>query len=263
MLHLAAMAALLGGGLCGAVGYHIQKFNITTLSFSTAHAALAGAAIALILGLDATYLAMTLAITSAVLLGIIYGKITHERELISMFLFSLFSAIALLSIYISNVYVLSTANISLILWGSLLAISPSKLIQLATITLLFTIYITAYRMHIDAIFYDQKLAEAEGINIQLHTLALLTFTGATIAFTLKLTGGFLIFSLLYNPVATAIQMTKNAKKQLMLSTLMGSLSAIIGLAASYILNWPIGATITLTSSTLLIIALFIRLIRTK
>ena len=263
LFSLAFLAAILAGCLCGAIGFHIQRFNVITLSFSIAHAALAGASLGLLFNFDSTYSAMIAAFLSVLILGLFFIRVEYERELISMAVFSASSAIALLSIYMSTTRVLATASVAVVLWGSLLAVTLQKLIILLVVTVLFLFHIFAFRMHIDAILYDRKLAEAEGIDVQFHTLVLLLFTGVAIASTLKLTGGFLVFTLLYNPMASASQLVKNARNQLILSSLLGSSSAVLGLVISYILNMPVGATIAITSSIILLVSFMARLVSEK
>ncbi len=254
LLALSFIAAVLSGGLCGAIGFHVHRLKITTLSFSVAHAALAGAAVGLILGLDPIYSAMGVAVISALILGFLLTRVKYGGELLSMTVFSVCSAIALFAIYLSNTQVLATSSISVILWGSLLAVTLQKLTILLLVTFTFILYLLAYRVHIDSILYDKKLAEAEGLNIYNHTLAILFFAGMAIASTLKLTGGFLVFTLLYNPVAASFQLTNKAYLQLLYSSLLGSFSASSGLVASYFLDWPVGATIAILSSIILLLS---------
>ncbi|RLF14303.1 MAG: hypothetical protein DRJ66_06305 [Thermoprotei archaeon] len=261
MFEVALLASILSGGLCGILGYYVQRFNIVTLSFSVAHAALAGAALALVLGLDVTYLALVFASSFALVIGIISTRVsTLERELISMGFFSLFNAIALLMIYMSTTYVLSTASISVVLWGSLLAITKPKVITLLGLVVIFSFYIFMFRSQIDAILFDRKLAEAEGIDVDFHILITLLFVGTAIAFTLRLTGGFLVFTLLYNPVASTMQLIRSAQRQQLMSPILGAISAMSGLVFSYILDWPVGATIALISSIILISSYIARIV---
>jgi len=248
MFELAVVASIVSGALCGVLGYYVEKFKITTLSFSVAHAALAGAALALVLGLDATYLALVFAVVFALIMGVLSPRLAHERELVSMGFFSLFNALAIFMIYLSNVYVLSSASIAVVLWGSILAVTKPKLIVLLGSAALFLTYLAFFKHQIDAILFDKKLAEAEGVDVYFHTIVLLLFVGTTIALTLKLTGGFLVFALLYNPVASSIRLARSAKRQLILSPVLGACFALLGLAVSYVFDWPVGATIALVSS---------------
>ena len=253
-LGLALLAAVLSGNLCGAIGFYVQRLKITTLSFSVAHAALAGASIGLILNLDPVYSAMIVAVASALILGVIFTRVEYGRELISMAVFSTSSAIAVFAIYLSNVRVLATASIAVVLWGSLLAITVEKLILLLLTLFIFVLYILAYRIQIDSMLYDVKMAEAEGVNVQMHMLIMLFFAGLIISSSLRLTGGFLVFTLLYNPVAASFQISRRAHMQLLASSILGAASASSGLIMSYILDWPVGATIAIVSSIILLLA---------
>ncbi|KYH36994.1 MAG: ABC-3 protein [Candidatus Bathyarchaeota archaeon B24] len=253
-LGLAISAAVLSGNLCGAIGFYVQRLKITTLSFSVAHAALAGASIGLILNIDPVYSAMITAVASALFLGIVFTRIEYGRELISMAVFSVSSAVAIFAIYLSNVRVLATVSIAVVLWGSLLAITVEKLILLLLILFIFVLYILAYRIQIDSMLYDVKMAEAEGVNVQMHMLIMLFFAGLIISSSLRLTGGFLVFTLLYNPVATSFQISRRAHMQLLASSILGAVSASSGLMVSYILDWPVGATIAIVSSIILLLA---------
>ncbi|MCD6245017.1 MAG: metal ABC transporter permease, partial [Candidatus Korarchaeota archaeon] len=239
LMALAIAASIISGSLCGAIGFYIQRLEITTMSFSIAHAALAGASIGLVLGFDPTYSAMVMAVVLSLLLGLIFTKISHGRDLVSMAIFSACSAIALFSIYMSNAKVLATSSVAVILWGSILAITPQKFVILVLAAFGFSLYIISYKIQIDSMIYDKKVAEAEGIDVQLHTLAILSFAGIVIALTLKLTGGFLVFALLYNPVSTSIQLVRKAHIQLILSSFLGGASALSGMLVSYALDWPV------------------------
>ena len=259
-LGLALLAAVLSGNLCGAIGFYVQRLKITTLSFSVAHAALAGASIGLILNLDPVYSAMIVAVASALILGVIFTRVEYGRELISMAVFSTSSAIAVFAIYLSNVRVLATASIAVVLWGSLLAITVEKLILLLLTLFIFVLYILAYKIQIDSMLYDVKMAEAEGINVQMHMLIMLFFAGLIISSSLRLTGGFLVFTLLYNPVAASFQISRRAHMQLLVSSILGASSASSGLIVSYILDWPVGATIAIVSSIILLLAYIAKII---
>jgi len=247
------ISAILSSVLISSVGYYAEKFEITTLSFCIAHAALAGASIGLVLGVDPTYSGMALAVSSAIGLGVFIPKV-HAKEVLTLSLFSFFSAVALMAIYLSNTNVLATATISTVLWGSILAVDFQKLVILAVVLLVFVSYLRTFKLQIDSIIFDRTLAEAEGIDVYMHTLILLAFMGVAIAFTLRITGGFLIFSLLYIPVASSTLVSDKAKFQLILAIVFSVLSSLIGFAVSYEFDLPIGSSITLTATAILLLS---------
>ncbi|HDM60107.1 MAG TPA: metal ABC transporter permease [Archaeoglobus veneficus] len=247
------LSAILSSVLISSTGYYAEKFRITTLSFCVAHAALAGASIGLVLRADPTYSGMVLAVTSAILLGVVLPRI-HLKEVLTLSLFSFFSAIALIAIYLSNTTVLATTTLSMVLWGSLLAVDVQKLVMLSVALTAFAFYLKVFKVQIDSIIFDRELAEAEGIDVYSHTLALLAFMGVAIALALRITGGFLIFALLYIPVASSLLVADTAKGQLLASITFASLSAIFGFSVSYVFDLPIGSSITIVAATILLIS---------
>ena len=257
---LPLLTSFLSGLLCGTLGYYVDKLRIATLSFTVAHAALAGAAVGMILGMDMTLTAALTAVGFASVMGTLSLKVGEAKELISMSFFSFFNALALFMIYLSNTTVLATSSVAAILWGSVLAITPFKISVLASTLLLFILYVILYKHRLDSLLFDRKLAEAEGINVHAHAFTIMLFVSVAIALTLKLTGGFLVFSLLYNPVMASIQISRKAHVQQLLSPTLGAIAATIGLLISYAIDLPVGACIAITSSIILLISAIARAI---
>ncbi len=245
------LSAILSGILISSTGYYAEKFRITTLSFCVAHAALAGASIGLVLKVDPTYSGVILAVASAMILGVILPRV-YVKEVLTLSLFSFFSAVALIAIYLSNTTVLATTTLSMVLWGSILAVDFQKLAALTAVLIAFASYLRIFKVQIDSIIFDRELAEAEGIDVHTHTLALLAFMGVAMALTLRITGGFLIFALLYIPVASSILIADTAKSQLLMAMVFASFSSMIGFLISYAFDLPIGSSITIVATSVLI-----------
>ena len=79
--------------------------------------------------------------------------------------------------------------------------------------------------------------------------------GLTVTFSLKAIGGFLIFSLIVTPAATALQITYSLKSMFFLSALFGAAASSAGLWLSYEFALPPGAAIVLVATTGLIAAM--------
>jgi len=251
------ISAILSSILIASTGYYAEKFRITTLSFCVAHAALAGASIGLILRVDPTYSGMVLAVSSAILLGIVLPRI-QAKEVLTLSLFSFFSAVALIAIYISNTTVLATTTLSMVLWGSILAVDVNKLVMLSIVLLAFLLYLRRFKFQIDSMIFDRDLAEAEGVDVYSHTLALLAFMGVAIALALRITGGFLIFALLYIPIASALLVFDTAKGQLMASIAFATTASTLGFLVSYTFDLPIGSSITIVAASILLLSAVVR-----
>ncbi|MCS7102403.1 MAG: metal ABC transporter permease [Candidatus Korarchaeum sp.] len=253
MILTIVMTAILTGFTLGTIGFYVYRMRVVTLSFSVAHVALAGASIGLVIGFDPTYGALSSSLASSLLLGLLSSRASYGRELLSMALFSASSSLALLSIYLSNVRVLATSEVASILWGSLLAATPEKVIAMSSLLLVLSGYVSAFRLELSSIMFDRRLAEAEGVRVTLHTTLMVTICGLAIALALKVTGGFLVFSLLYNPVAASLSLLRSDKHQPVASAIIGVASSLSGLWVSYSFDLPVGASVSLFSVILLAI----------
>ncbi len=246
----ALTAASLAGSLCGALGAYLKRLGLLTLCFTVAHAALAGASLSVLLSTPPELTAFTLSVAAALIVELLYQRVGIERETISMCTFSLSSAIAMVAIYMSPSITLTAETASLVLWGSVLAATPGKIVLLSLLLAALALCILSFKLEIDALLFDSKLAEAEGVNVQLYSALFLLLAALAISVALKLTGGFLVFALLYNPTAAVEKATY--RRQPLLAGVVGGSSGLIGVIASYILDTPVGATIAIAASIALI-----------
>ncbi|MCX8204917.1 MAG: metal ABC transporter permease [Candidatus Nezhaarchaeota archaeon] len=249
---LQVASSILAGLLCGLLGHYVNELKLTTLSFSIAHAALAGAALGMVLGADNALTAMAAASMYALSIGLLLPRVGRYGDPLSMSFFTLFNALALFMVYLSQTTVLATVQVGGVLWGSILAVTPLRASLLFATLLAFTTYVLLFKSQLDSMLFDRKLAEAEGVDVYLHTTLILLFVGTAAALTLMITGGFLLFSLLYNPVVASAQVTMRERARRALAPIIGAVSATAGLGVSYHLDLPVGATIALTSLIVLL-----------
>jgi len=254
----AMVTASLAGALCGSLGVYLKRMNLLTISFTIAHAALAGAALSILLKTDPEVTAFIFGIFIAAMVEISHNKLGIDRELISMGFFSFSSAIAMFAIYLTPSVTLTSETASLVLWGSVLAATVRKIILLTFLIIALLIYVFAFKIEINTILFDKKLAEAEGVNVTLHATILIIITALSISLILKLTGAFLVFSLLFNPSMSAIKLTY--KRQPLIGAIIGGTSGAVGVLLSFALDTPIGATISIVSSVLLMLSVFIAVV---
>lgn len=241
------IGGLLAGGLCGSIGMICDRLRLTTIAFAMAHAALAGSALALAVGADITSTAMISALATAMILGPLADKFGISLDLMSMILFSTYNALTFIFIILSPGPTLMTESIGQLLWGSILAIRPGYIAGLLAAVFASVIFLTLFWGRINPILFDPRLAEAEGVNVKLYRYAVLLLAGVITTLTLRLTGGFLVFSLLYMPAASSIQLQSSMKKLLLSAWVIGSASAVAGLGLSFLLDLPAGSCITIAA----------------
>ncbi len=247
----AIIASILAGSLCGLIGIFMIRLKLNTIGFSTAHAALAGAALGVFLQVDPSLLSIVFAMFTSLILGPLSDIIRLPLDLISMILFSLYTSLAFIFIFLSPGTALSAEAVSNVLWGSILAINYGYLVLLSCLLFIVILFVWCFKIKLLAILHDRRLAEAEGIQTSYYLYSLIFLLGFIIAVTLRITGGFLVFSLLFNPSAASLQLSSNIRRILILSPILSSTSALLGLFISYTFDWPVGASIALASTIIL------------
>ena len=244
------IAGFVAGSLCGCTGTICGRMRLSTIAFSMAHAALAGSALSLLLGWNYLITGMLFAILTAIVLGPLSDILRISLDTASMTLFSIYNALTFIFLIMSPGPTLSSEKVGGILWGSILAITPTYLIILITISIIYVMILQIFWGRISSILFDPRLAEAEGVNVKFYTYTLLILAGMIVVFTLKITGGFLVFSLLFIPSATSIQISRSLRGMILTSSIIGGLSSTIGILMSFILNLPVGSCIVIGAATI-------------
>jgi len=224
--------------------------RLSTIAFTMAHAALAGSALSLLLGWNYLITGMLFAVFTAIILGPLSDILRISLDTASMTLFSIYNALTFIFLIMSPGPTLSSEKVGGILWGSILAITPTYLIILITISIIYVMILQIFWGRISSILFDPRLAEAEGVNVKFYTYTLLILAGMIVVFALKITGGFLVFSLLFIPSATSIQISRSLRGMILTSSIIGGLSSTIGILMSFILNLPVGSCIVIGAATI-------------
>jgi len=249
VIEVIIISSIIGSLMLALIGYYVSRLGLSTVAFSAAHAALAGAAISSILNSDPYTLPTVFTLCLGLILGLALPR-TSSLVLnnISMMMFSFFNSIALLAIYVSNISVLSTTRIGGLLWGSLLAVTVDRFMYITVLAGVFLSFLILYKPKLDAIVFDKKLAEAEGINTQFISMVIITFMCIAVVLMLEVVGGFLVFSLIYVPYIVSLILSQKADLQLVITGLFGITITPLGAYLSLVLDTPIGSTIALTIS---------------
>lgn len=240
--------AALTGASCGLLGTFVVRLRLSSLGFTMSHAAFAGAALGLTLGIEPMSLALTLALLTAALLGPVAERAKLPAEVITGVLFPLTMALGLVFLYLAPGTALSSAALTL-LWGSLFAMTHEDLWQLVGLTGAIGLIVALFFKEFQALLFDRKLAEESGIPTRPFYYYLILFlTGVTIALALRLVGGLLVFVLLQSPAATAFQFSYDLKRIFFWSALLGVIYAFGGVGLSFACNLPLGSAIVLVAS---------------
>ena len=244
------LAALIVGVLCALVGAYVVLRSMAFIGDAMAHAVLPGVAVAYLLGGNLTLGAIVAAVLVALGISIFSsrGGIKEDTAIGIMFSAALALGIALISSI--RTY---AVDLSHILFGNILGISSADLWLTGALGVtILAIVLLLYKPFL-VISFDPVLAATLRLPVQLLRTLMLVLLALTIVISLQSVGVALVAAMLVTPSATAYLLTRRLPAMMLLSSLIGAFSGILGLYASYYLNISSGASIVLTATAIFVL----------
>jgi len=238
---------------CSFLGVFLVLRRFSLIGDGLAHVSFATVAIALLLRAQPMVVSIPLvSIASLVILKLnekarVYGD--AAIGLVSSF------GIAL------GVIIASTAggfNVDLFsyLFGNILSVSGFEVWLTVTISLLVALVTALFYHDLFAITFDEDYAQVSGIKVKAVNKILILLTSLIVVLGIKIVGTMLVSSLIILPAISALQIVKSFRATIALAGIFAVISVIIGIFASYVLNYPSGATIVMVNF-IIFIALFL------
>jgi manganese/iron transport system permease protein len=256
------VGGLLAGGTSGLLGTHIVGMRIPFLAVCVAHAALAGAVFGELAGLPSDW-AMLPALAAAILaaLGVAWfdpERLRLDPNLVVGLLFSASMGLAFLGIGLFSAAGRSDSHVRSLLWGSLSFCRWRDVAWMGGVAIALGLFTIAFNKELRALLFSRQEAAALGIATTLVWSLFLVLTAAALTVNLQSVGGLMIYSLITNPAAAAMQWTCGYTRVLLLSIALGAISAVGGFVIAAFTDLPSGAVIVLFSSGLVVCALVSR-----
>ncbi len=218
------------------------------------HSSFAGVAIGLVFGMNPIISAFLFTTICAVIIEFLRGYYKKYAELVMSIVLTLSLGIAIILISTGK----ANANVNSYLFGSILTVSKSDLLIIATAGIICLLILKVIYNKLIYITFDEEGAKTAGINVKFINYLFTILVGATISLSIRIMGILVISSIIVVPVATAIQLKKNFNKTLILSVLFGLIDILLGLFLSYHFDSAPGGTIALTSVIVLVITLILK-----
>jgi ABC-type Mn2+/Zn2+ transport system permease subunit len=166
----------------------------------------------------------------------------------------LFSAALALGIAIISTIRTYAVDLSHILFGDVLGVGQSDLIQIAILTAIILAVIFLFYRPFKIISFDPVLATTLKLPAERLRTLLLILISLTIVASLQTVGIGLVAALLVTPAASAYLMTNRLSRMMAASAAIGVFSSLTGLYISYYASIASGAAIVLVSTVIFIIA---------
>ena len=248
----ATLAAVFCGIGCSVIGVFIVCMRIPLIGVAMSHAALAGAVLALLTGLNPMWCGFGLAVACSLVIGPLADRSRMDPNISLGILFSLMMGLAFLGIGLAP----EPKNEMLgLVWGNILLLSRADLIRMAAVTAAGVLLTALFYKEFRAVLFSRTLAAAAGIRERFVYYLLLVLCGATVTVNLDTVGGLMLFSMIVNPAAAAWQFTYRLGRLFVISAVFGVLSAGSGILLSASFDLPAGACVVICSSLIFGISL--------
>jgi zinc transport system permease protein len=247
--------AILGGLgvaiVAGPLGAFVVWRRMAYFGDSLAHSALLGVAIGMLLDVDLNIAV----IVCCLLLAFVLVMLQRQRQIATDTLLGIM-AHSTLSLGLVTVSFMDNIRIDLMeyLFGDLLAISVENLFWIGAGGLFVLVMLKVYWRNLLAITINEELAQVEGVPVGRTKLILMLLIALVIAVAMKVVGVLLITSLMVIPAATARRISHTPEQMAIFASIIGSLSVLMGIAASWYLDTPAGPSVVVSALTLFMIA---------
>ncbi|MFW7431620.1 metal ABC transporter permease [Vagococcus carniphilus] len=249
-LQNALLTSIIVGVVSGVIGSFIILRGMSLMGDAISHAVLPGVAMSYILGANYMIGASIFGIAAAGLIGFVTQKSKLKSDTAIGIVFSSFFALGIILISFAQ----SSTDLYHILFGNVLAVRPSDLYTTLGVAIAVILFVAVFYKELLVSSFDPVMAQAYGLKVQAIHYALMFFLTLVAVSSLQTVGTVLVVAMLVTPAATAYLLTDKLSVMILISSLIGGISAVVGLFFSYSYNLASGATIVLTTAVFFIIA---------
>lgn len=230
------------GILSAVVGSYLILQQMGMMSGVISHAVLPGISIAFFLEINLAIGAFIAGFLSAlVVIGI------QQRSRIKVdaaMALTLTSFLALGVILITSLET-NQVNLDEILFGDILGVTSSDVWHTVIITVIILLLTKLFYKELEFYTFDPLGAKACGLPVNILYLGLICAITLTIVASMQTVGVLLVMSLLVGPAITAYLLVKELSQMMVLGSLIGAVSSIMGMYCSYYFDLPSGAAIVM------------------
>lgn len=237
--------------ICGVVGCYVVLRGMAFIGDAVAHAVFPGLAVAFVLHANLILGGAIAGLITAVLVAVFsQNRRIKEDSIIGVFFVGAFA----LGIVIMSQAQGYAGSLQQFLFGSIVGI-PDSDVYVVGVTGLFVLGVL-FVIHKELITVSLDRETARGLGLNVLTLDLVLYVSVTLAVVISIQtiGNILVLALLITPAATARLLTNRLSVMMILSPVIGSLGAFVGIYLSWSYDLPAGGTIVLVLTTLFVAA---------
>jgi zinc/manganese transport system permease protein len=255
--------SLLAAALLGLMGGLIGIFVMTRDSSFAVHGiseiSFAGAAVALLIGIDVVLGSVIGSAAAAILIGLLGTRAKDRNSIIAVLMpFGLGIGILALSLYEGR-----SSNKFGLLTGQIIAIDEPSLFWLTVICIFVILTLLFIWRPLQFASLDQEVAKARGVATGRLGFGFLLLLGLAVAASVQVVGALLVLSLLVTPAAAALRVTSSPKVAPVLSVAFAVTSAVGGILLALGGGLPVSPYITSISFAIYLLARLYEVMKKK
>ncbi|MEC4892552.1 MAG: metal ABC transporter permease [Oscillatoria sp. PMC 1051.18] len=249
----ALIISILLGILCAVVGSYLVVERLSLLGNVISHAVLPGLSIAFFLGINLEFGAFIAGTSSALVVAWIRSQSPVNVDAAMAVVLSGFLGLGVMLIKLLRT---NTIDLSSILFGDILGVTPADLGKTAIATLIILILVKMFYRELLYYTFDPLGAQAFGLPVNLIYFCLIAAVTLTIIASMQTVGVLMVMSLLIAPTSTAYLFVKELHQMMLLGSIIGVVGSVSGMYLSYYLDLPSGPAIVLVIFAFFFLAFF-------
>lgn len=243
------IAAAVLGIVGGLIGVFVMQRDMAFAVHGISELSFAGAAAALLLGLNVVVGSIVGSLIAAALIGVLGAKARDRNSIIGVLMpFGLGLGILFLALYPGR-----SGNKFGLLTGQIISVDLPQLGLLIGISIVVLVSLLVVWRPLAFDSLDAEVASARGVPSRALSILFMTLLGLTVAVSVQIIGALLVMALLVTPAAAALRVSSSPVMVPVLSMVFGLVSAVGGILLAIGGSLPISPYITTISFAIYVV----------
>ena len=255
----ALLAAVIVGVVCSVLGVYIVLRGMAFLGDAMSHTILPGVVAAYFLGWPLAVGALVMGVLTALGIGLLTRRTALKEDTAIGVIFAGFFALGVAMLSAGG----STIDLAHFLFGNLLGVSSADLLLTATLGGLVLALIFLFYKEFLVLSFDPLLATTLRLPTTFLHYLLLLLIAVTIVVALQVVGVSLMLAILVTPAATASFLTHRLPTMMVMAALIGVVSGVAGVYASFYLDIASGPAVVLAATAIFLVVLAVTMVRRR
>jgi zinc/manganese transport system permease protein len=253
------IAGLLLGVMGGLIGVFVMTRDMSFAVHGISELSFAGAAIALLVGLNVAIGATIGSIVAAIIIAIMGTRAKDRNSIIAVLMpFGLGIGILALALYEGR-----AANKFGLLTGQIIAVDDPQVYWLMATATVVVIALLAIWRPLSFASLDPEVAEARGVPTKALGIIFMLLLALAVAASVQIVGALLVMTLLVTPAAAALRLTASPLLVPILSMVFAVVAVVGGILLALGGGLPISPYVTTLSFAIYLVARVIEKVRSR